>query len=53
MKDGVRKAIRDRQLALTDPVHAIREYRRLADSTPVDTLGLGSRSCYSGVELSD
>ena len=31
VKDGVRKAVRDRQLALTELVHAIREYRKLAD----------------------
>jgi hypothetical protein len=30
-KDGVRKALKDRQNALTDLVHAIREYRKLAD----------------------
>jgi hypothetical protein len=32
VKDGVRKAIRDRQLALAELVHAIREYRKIADS---------------------
>lgn len=31
VKDGVRKALKDRQNALTDLVHAIRECRRLAD----------------------
>jgi hypothetical protein len=35
VKDGVRGAVLDRQNALTDLVHAIREYRRLADSTPL------------------
>jgi len=39
MKDGVRKAIQDRQLALTDPVHAIREYRRLAETKPLTLQG--------------
>ena len=34
VKDGVRKAVAERQTALSDLVHAIREYRRLADSTP-------------------
>jgi hypothetical protein len=34
VKDAVRKAIQDRQIALADLVHAIREYRRLADTTP-------------------
>jgi hypothetical protein len=33
VKDGVRKAVLDRQNALTDLVHAIQEYRKLADST--------------------
>jgi hypothetical protein len=31
VKDGIRKALKDRQKALTDLVHAIREYRRLVD----------------------
>jgi hypothetical protein len=31
VKDTVRKALKDRQNALTDLVHAIREYRKLAD----------------------
>jgi hypothetical protein len=34
VKDGVRKAIRDRQVALADLVHAIREYQRIAESKP-------------------
>jgi hypothetical protein len=29
VKDGVRKAMKDRQIALADLVHAIREYRKL------------------------
>jgi hypothetical protein len=35
VKDGVRKAIRDRQEAFGDLVHAIREYRKLADEKPL------------------
>ena len=35
VKDGVRKAIKDRQIVLTDLVHAIREYRKLADAKPL------------------
>jgi hypothetical protein len=31
VKDGVRKALNDRQNALTNLSHAIREYRRFAD----------------------
>ena len=31
VKDAIRKALKDRQGALTDLVHAIREYRNLAD----------------------
>jgi len=38
-KDGVRKAIRDRQTALTDLVHAIREYRKIAESKPLTLQG--------------
>lgn len=39
VKDGVRKAIRDRQIALTDLVHAIREYRKLEDQKPLTLQG--------------
>jgi hypothetical protein len=31
VKDAIRKALKDRQDALTDLVHAIREYRKLVD----------------------
>ena len=31
VKETVRKALKDRQNAITDLVHAIREYRKLAD----------------------
>jgi hypothetical protein len=37
--DGVRRAVADRQNVLTDLVHAIREYRKLADSTPLTLQG--------------
>jgi hypothetical protein len=36
---GVRKAVSDRQNALTDLVPAVREYPRLADSTPLTLQG--------------
>jgi hypothetical protein len=39
VKDGVRKAIRDRQTALSDLVHAIQEYRKLADQKPLTLQG--------------
>jgi hypothetical protein len=39
VKDGVRKAITDRQIALTDLVHAIGEYRKLAESKPLTLQG--------------
>jgi hypothetical protein len=39
VKDGVRKALRDRQLALTELVHAIREYRKIAESKPLTLQG--------------
>ena len=35
VKDGVRKALRDRQLALVELVHAVREYRKIADGKPL------------------
>src|ERR1700730_10536655 len=35
VKDGVKKAVRDRQLALTELVHAIRQFRKVADSKPL------------------
>ena len=31
VKDGVRKALNDRQSALTDLIHAIREYRKAGE----------------------
>src|ERR1700692_3325742 len=39
VKDGLRKALRDRQLALTELVHAIREYRTIAESKPLTLQG--------------
>jgi hypothetical protein len=39
VKDGVRKAIQDRQIALAGLVHAIREYRKLAELKPLTLQG--------------
>jgi hypothetical protein len=39
VKDGVRKAIMDRKTALTDLVHEIKEYRRLAEQKPLTLQG--------------
>ena len=39
VKDGFRKALRDRQLALAELVHAIQEYRKIADSKPLTLQG--------------
>jgi len=39
VKEGVRKVLRDRQLALAELVHAIREYRKLAESAPLTLQG--------------
>ena len=39
VKDGVRKALRGRQLALTELVHAIRQFRKIADSKPLTLQG--------------
>jgi hypothetical protein len=39
VKDGVRKALRDGQLALAELVHALREYRKIADSKPLTLQG--------------
>ena len=39
VKDGVKKAVRDRQLALTELVHAIRQFRKIADSKPLTLQG--------------
>jgi hypothetical protein len=35
VKDGVSKALRDRQLALAELVHAIKNFRKIADSQPL------------------
>jgi hypothetical protein len=35
VKDGVRKALRDRQQALTELVQAIKHFRQIADSKPL------------------
>jgi hypothetical protein len=39
VKDGVQKALRDRQLALTELVHAIKHFRQIADSKPLTLQG--------------
>jgi hypothetical protein len=39
VKDGIRKALRDCQLALAELVHAIREYRKIAESKPLTLQG--------------
>ena len=39
VKDGVKKALRDRQLALAELVHAIREHRKISDSKPLTLQG--------------
>jgi hypothetical protein len=44
VKDGVKKALRDRQLALAELVHAIREYRKIADIKPLTFAGLRLRT---------
>jgi hypothetical protein len=53
VKDGVRKALRERQEALTDLVHAIREYRKIARIKATHAARIGLRPCTSGVEQSD
>jgi hypothetical protein len=39
VKDGVRKAITDRKTSLTELVHAIGTYRKLAESKPLTLQG--------------
>jgi len=48
IKDAVRKALKDRQNAITDLIHTIRHYRKLADqpSTPE-----GSEYAHAVLEL--
>ncbi len=41
VKDGVKKALRERQDALSELVDAIRLYRKLADSKPLTLQGNG------------
>jgi hypothetical protein len=38
-KDGVKKALRDRQLALAELVRAIQHFRKIADSKPLRLQG--------------
>jgi hypothetical protein len=47
VKEGVRKALRDRQLALIELVHAVREYRKIAESK---TLTLQGSDCAHAVQ---
>jgi hypothetical protein len=51
VKDGVRKAIQDRQIVLADLIHAIREYRRLAETTPLTLQG--SDCAHAVLELNN
>jgi hypothetical protein len=39
VRDGVKKALRDRQLALAELVHAIQHYRKIADGKPLTPQG--------------
>jgi hypothetical protein len=39
VKDGVRKVLWDRQLALTELVHAIKHFQQIADSKPLTLQG--------------
>lgn len=39
VKDATRKALRDRQLALTEMVHAIKHFRQVSDSRPLTLQG--------------
>jgi hypothetical protein len=39
LKDGVRKAITDRQNALHELIHAINQYRKLSESKPLTLQG--------------
>jgi len=39
VKDVVLKAIQNRQIALSNLVHAVQEYRQLADSKPLTLQG--------------
>jgi hypothetical protein len=39
VKDGVRKTLRDRQLVLTELVHAIRHFPQVVDSKPLTLRG--------------
>src|ERR1700722_19729784 len=39
VKDGVKKALRDRQLALAELVNAIQHFRKIADSKPLTLQG--------------
>jgi hypothetical protein len=49
VKDGVRKAIRDRQNALHELVNAIHQYRKLSESKPLTLQG--SEYAHAVLEL--
>jgi hypothetical protein len=53
IKDGVRKAIQDRQNALHELLNAINQYRKLSESKTIDTSGLRLRTCCAGAEQGD
>jgi hypothetical protein len=52
-KDGVRKAIRDRQNALHELLNAINQYRKVSESKPLTLQGFRVRARSLGVEQGD
>jgi hypothetical protein len=50
IKDGVRRAIRDRQNALHELLTAINQYRRLSESTPVTLQGADCAHAIPGLK---
>jgi hypothetical protein len=50
VKDGVKKALRDRQDALGNLVDAVRAYRKLADSKPLTLQGADFAQACPGTE---
>jgi hypothetical protein len=53
VKDGVRKAIQDRQIFLADLIYAIREYRAPCRNYAVNAPGFGLRARHSRIEQLD
>jgi hypothetical protein len=47
IKDGVRQAIKDRQVVLADLVHAIREYRKFAELKSLTLQGSITRTQFT------